>query len=83
MRAKDSRVNRYKMARRCHQFNLLLSDEEKAWLEEIATSRGLTSSDVLRQYIRETTAALVERRALDASQPHGRATTQRPRAERR
>jgi hypothetical protein len=38
---------------RPHQFKIMLSDQEKAWLEELATRRGLTSSDVLRQYIRE------------------------------
>ncbi|HEY4012767.1 MAG TPA: CopG family transcriptional regulator [Polyangiaceae bacterium] len=43
---------------RTNQFKILLSDEEKAWLEEIAAARGLTSSDVLRQYVREAHAEL-------------------------
>jgi Ribbon-helix-helix protein, copG family len=46
------------MNARPHQFKMLLSDDEKEWLEAIAASRGLTSSDVLRVYIREAYAAL-------------------------
>lgn len=40
------------MSDRTNQFKIMLSDQEKAWLEELASSRGLTSSDVLRLYIR-------------------------------
>jgi hypothetical protein len=43
---------------RPNQFKIMLSDEEKAWLEELAARRGLTSSDVLRLYIREAHAVL-------------------------
>jgi hypothetical protein len=46
---------------RSNQFKILLSDEEKGWLEEVAASRGLTSSDVLRLHIRESHASLQDR----------------------
>ena len=39
---------------RPNQFKIMLSDEEKAQLEEIAARRGLTASDVLRAYIRHS-----------------------------
>ncbi len=53
--------------RRPLQFKILLSEEEKTWLEKIAASRGLTSSDVLRLYIRDAHLALSERNATQAS----------------
>jgi hypothetical protein len=44
---------------RTNQFKVMLSDAEKVWLEEIAADRGLTSSDVLRVYIRDSHAELL------------------------
>jgi hypothetical protein len=49
---------------RTNQFKIMLSDAEREWLEELAGSRGLTSSDVIRQYIREARAQLHERKGL-------------------
>lgn len=37
---------------------MLLSETERQWLEDISAHRGLTASDVLRVYIRETRATL-------------------------
>ena len=51
---------------RPNQFKIMLSNEEKAWLEQVAESRGLTSSDVLRLYIREAHAELQLRQAAQA-----------------
>jgi hypothetical protein len=51
---------------RPNQFKIMLSDEEKAWLEEIATSRGLTASDVLRLYIREQYGSLLLKKRIEA-----------------
>jgi hypothetical protein len=42
---------------RPHQFKIMLSTDEKTWLEEVARRRGTTASDVLRHYIRETCEA--------------------------
>jgi hypothetical protein len=53
---------------RTHQFKILLSPEEKAQLDGVAASRGLTASDVLRQHIREAHAELEEGRRLQALQ---------------
>jgi hypothetical protein len=50
------------MANRPHQFKILLSDDEKHWLEQVAESRGLTASDVLRLYIRDARAQVEPRR---------------------
>jgi len=50
---------------RTHQFKIMLSDEEKTWLEAIAAGRGLTSSDVLRLYIRDTWTTLQENARLE------------------
>jgi hypothetical protein len=47
---------------RTNQFKIMLSDDERAWLEAIAARRGLTSSDVLRQYIRDTHQQLEEKK---------------------
>jgi hypothetical protein len=44
---------------RTNQFKILLSDQELTVLKEIAEQRGVTSSDVLRLYIREQGALLV------------------------
>ncbi len=55
---------------RPHQYKILLSEDEKAWLEEIATSRGLTAADVLRQYIREAHAALVASQGVTLGREH-------------
>lgn len=41
------------MGERTVQFKLLLSVEERQWLEDLATRRGLTATDVIRQFIRE------------------------------
>ena len=43
---------------RSHQFKILLSAEEKRWLDEIAEARGLSASDVVRLYVREAWAAI-------------------------
>jgi hypothetical protein len=52
---------------RPNQFKIMLSDEERAWLEAIASSRGLSASDVLRLYVREAHAELEEKkRATEA-----------------
>lgn len=44
------------------QFKIMLSTDEKLWLEALAKARGLTASDVLRQYIREAHAGLAAAR---------------------
>jgi hypothetical protein len=49
---------------RPNQFKIMLSDEEKMWLEAVAADRGLTASDVLRQHIREAHSTLQERKRL-------------------
>lgn len=49
---------------RTKQLKVLLSDEEKDWLDALAQARGLTASDVLRQYIRNEHAALEERNRI-------------------
>lgn len=54
---------------RPYQFKIMLSDDEKSRLEEIATRRGLTASDVVRTYIRDVsgggvTLSRVERQIL-------------------
>lgn len=51
-------------ADRHYQLKLLLSDEERSWLEQIATAKGLSSADVIRMQIREQHAALFEDGAL-------------------
>lgn len=38
---------------RKNQLKILVSDQEKAWLESVANARGLTVSDWVRQLIRE------------------------------
>jgi hypothetical protein len=38
---------------RHHQFKILLSNDEKAWLQTLADAKGLTPTDYLRQYIRD------------------------------
>lgn len=38
---------------RSHQLKIKISDNEKKWLEELALSRGLTSSDWLRLMLRD------------------------------
>jgi hypothetical protein len=43
---------------RPHQFKIMLSSDEKAWLDEIATERGITATDFLRQHIRDSHATL-------------------------
>lgn len=40
-------------ADRTVQFKLLLSPDERQWLEEISVRKGLTVSDVIRQFIRD------------------------------
>lgn len=45
------------------QLKVMVSEEEKGWLEEIASSRGLTSSDVVRLAIRDAYVALPNRDA--------------------
>ena len=40
------------MPDRSFQLKVLLSRDEKRWLKQIADQKGLTVSDVLRQYIR-------------------------------
>ena len=47
------------MTDRPHQLKILLSPEEKRWLDQIAAHRGLTASDVVRQYIRLSRTQLV------------------------
>ncbi len=42
-----------KRAVRNKQLHMLLSKEERAWLESTAAERGLNLSDVMRQLIRE------------------------------
>lgn len=56
------------MVERTIQLKLLLSAEEKQWLEEIATRKGLTVSDVVRQFIRDDhqKASLASHRAKEA-----------------
>jgi hypothetical protein len=41
--------------KREHKFTMLLTKEERARLQALADERGLTASDVVRQYIREST----------------------------
>ena len=41
------------MTDRPHQLKILLSPEEKRWLDQIVAHRDLTASDVVRQYIRQ------------------------------
>lgn len=41
-----------------HKFTMLLTKEERTQLQEIADHRGLTPSDLLRQWIRETHRAV-------------------------
>ncbi len=44
----------YSMAvERPHQFKILLSSDEKEWLQTLADAKGLTPTDYLRQYIRD------------------------------
>ncbi len=54
---------------RTNQFKIMLSDAEKGWLEEIAADRGLTSSDVLRVYIRDAHAELLRGKELAHGNP--------------
>lgn len=47
-----------KSVERPNQLKILVSNEEKVWLERLATAKGLTSSDWVRQQIREAHEAL-------------------------
>lgn len=38
--------------KRTSNFRMLMTEREREQLEELATHKGLTASDVLRQYIR-------------------------------
>jgi hypothetical protein len=42
-----------KQTDRVVQFKVLLSVEERGWLDEMAEEVGLTASDVLRRHIRD------------------------------
>ena len=51
-----------------NQLKILVSDEEKTWLEAVASARGLTSSDWVRQMIRDAFTALQERKQVEAAE---------------
>jgi hypothetical protein len=62
--------------KRTDQLKVLLSLEEKKWLDAIAERRGLTASDVIRQFIRSEYAALEIRdlhKRIDAKLKGGKA----------
>jgi hypothetical protein len=42
---------------RKYRFNMMLSNDEERMLRELAERRGLTASDLLRQFVREAYAA--------------------------
>lgn len=55
---KDGAMKKTRMApiKRTIQFKVLLSDEEKSWLEDLANSKGLTPTDYVRTTIRDAYA---------------------------
>jgi hypothetical protein len=60
--------------KRMKTFNFRLSSKEKAMLEDVASSYGLTAADVLRMHIRAMHAWLQSERGKPAwteVEPHG------------
>lgn len=45
---------------RTNQFKILLSDDEKTWLQALAEKRGLTPTDYVRLFIRDQIGIAVD-----------------------